>query len=119
MTSLKRTARHEGSEGPVLEQGEEQTSDVPVPQYLEGLSSKSKPQMPRVRNPAAQWGSFMVESTGHFDEPQESKQEREQQLCSADQIVDVPLLCEFEGARRTGGGSNQGSHSTRDARDDP
>ena len=57
----------------------------------------------------------MVESTGHFDEPQECKQERVQQLCSADQIVDVPLLPEFEGAPRTGGGSNQGSHSTRDA----
>ena len=39
----------------------------------------------------------MVESTGHFDEPQEWKQERVQQLCSADQIVDVPLLHEFEG----------------------
>ena len=32
-TSLESTAGHEGSKGPVLGQGKEQTSDVPVPQF--------------------------------------------------------------------------------------
>ena len=34
----------------------------------------------------------MVESMGTSTSPQESKQEREQHLCPADQIVDVPLV---------------------------